>query len=70
MLGLEVVECPVALKPFVVRSVWHPRTENDSVGRWLRGLFREASARLARAEADPTRRRTRAARGRPKRANS
>jgi hypothetical protein len=70
MLGLEVLDCPVALDPFVVRSVWHPRTEDDSVGRWLRGVFREASARLARAERTPTRRRTRAARGRGKRAQT
>jgi DNA-binding transcriptional LysR family regulator len=48
MLGLEIFDCPVDLKPFTVRCVWHPRTEDDSVGRWLRGVLRDASARLAR----------------------
>jgi DNA-binding transcriptional LysR family regulator len=46
MLGLEIFECPVPLKPFTVRTVWHPRTEDDSVGRWLRAQFREAAAKL------------------------
>ena len=54
MLGLEVFECPVALKPFVIRLVWHPRTEEDSVGRWLRDLFRKAAARLTQEEVNPS----------------
>jgi hypothetical protein len=34
MLDLETFDAPVApLTPFVVRTVWHPRTEDDSVGR-------------------------------------
>jgi DNA-binding transcriptional LysR family regulator len=50
MLGLETFECPVPLKRFTVRTVWHPRTEQDSVGRWLRALFREAAAKLLHDE--------------------
>jgi DNA-binding transcriptional LysR family regulator len=49
-LGLEVFAPPFALKPFGVRMVWHPRTEEDSVGRWLRTALREASSRLLLSE--------------------
>jgi len=49
-LGLEVFACPVPLKPFAVRMVWHTRTETDSVGRWLRPLLREAAAKLLHDE--------------------
>lgn len=49
MLGLQTFACPVPLDPFVVRSVWHPRTEDDSVGRWLRGLVRDAAKAMERA---------------------
>ena len=45
-LGLEVFTPPVALKPFAVRMIWHPRTENDNVGRWLRSTLRDAVSRL------------------------
>jgi DNA-binding transcriptional LysR family regulator len=50
MLGLEVFPCPVPLKPFAVQTVWHPRTEDDSVGVWLRALLREAAAKLLQRE--------------------
>src|SRR5262249_23596843 len=50
MLGLETLECPIPLKPFTLRMVWHPRTENDAVGRWLRSLFREAATKLLHVE--------------------
>ena len=45
-LGLEIFAPPVALKPFAVRMIWHPRTESDSVGRWLRSMLRSAGSRL------------------------
>jgi DNA-binding transcriptional LysR family regulator len=45
-LGLETFAPPVSLKPFVVRMIWHPRTESDSVGQWLRAMLRAAVARL------------------------
>jgi len=47
MLDLETFACPVPVKPFVVRSVWHPRTDADSVGLWLRALVREAAAAVS-----------------------
>jgi DNA-binding transcriptional LysR family regulator len=56
MLGLETFECPVPLKPFTVRTVWHPRTEDDTVGRWLRSLFRDAATKLLDGEARASRR--------------
>jgi DNA-binding transcriptional LysR family regulator len=66
MLGLEIFDCPVALKPFGVHSVWHPRTEDDSVGQWLRALFRDAAARLVGGDGHPKRRRAPGARSGPK----
>jgi DNA-binding transcriptional LysR family regulator len=55
-LGLEVLPPPVKLAPFVVRMVWHPRSEEESVGRWLRSGVRAAAGALA---APPRRRATR-----------
>jgi len=49
-LGLQMFVPPVALAPFTVAMVWHPRTEDDSVARWLRSLLREATSRLRAAE--------------------
>ena len=49
-LGLEIFAPPVPLKPFAVRMIWHPRTESDSVGQWLRATLRDAVARLRDAE--------------------
>jgi DNA-binding transcriptional LysR family regulator len=50
MLELEVFACPVPLKPFAVRAVWHPRTEEDSIGRWMRAQLRAAAATLLAGE--------------------
>jgi hypothetical protein len=47
---LEVFAPPFVLKPFSVRMVWHPRTQDDSVGRWLRAVLREATSRLLLSE--------------------
>jgi DNA-binding transcriptional LysR family regulator len=48
--GLQIFAPPVALAPFAVAMVWHPRTEEDSVARWLRSIVREATSRLRAAE--------------------
>jgi DNA-binding transcriptional LysR family regulator len=53
MLGLETFECPLPLTPFVVRTVWHPRTDGDSVGQWLRALIREAATKMMHSETQP-----------------
>jgi DNA-binding transcriptional LysR family regulator len=50
LLELEAFAAPVALEPFVVRTVWHPRTDDDSVGRWLRTLLRQARAQMDKVE--------------------
>jgi DNA-binding transcriptional LysR family regulator len=57
-LDLQILPPPIKLAPFVVRMVWHPRSEDESVGRWLRTLIRGAAAALAtpprrRASAGP-----------------
>jgi DNA-binding transcriptional LysR family regulator len=65
MLDLETFAAPVTLPPFVVRTVWHPRTEEDSVGRWLRAVLREAAGKMANAERREAPRAARA--GRPRR---
>jgi hypothetical protein len=53
MLGLETFDCPVPLKPFEVRTVCHPRTD-DSVGQWLRAVVREAAAKMTHTETKGT----------------
>jgi hypothetical protein len=62
MLDLEMFAAPVPLSPFVVRTVWHPRTEDDSVGRWLRALLREAAAKMTNAERRTAPKRTKSSR--------
>src|SRR5579859_25727 len=69
-LGLDTFAPPFPLKPFTVRMVWHPRTEDDSVGRWLRSAMREATSRLRAAETGRARRAGRRGGPRPQRARS
>ena len=64
--GLESFVPPVALDPFEVQMVWHPRTEKDSVGTWLRTLVRDATRRLRSAEESAAKRKSVA----PKRATT
>ena len=47
-LGLAMLPAPIKLAPFVVRMVWHPRSEEESVGKWLRAAVRAAAAALPR----------------------
>ncbi|HSS37968.1 MAG TPA: LysR family transcriptional regulator, partial [Polyangia bacterium] len=56
-LGLETFAPPFSLEPFTVRMVWHPRTQDDSVGLWLRSMLREATSRLRASEQPNSRRR-------------
>jgi DNA-binding transcriptional LysR family regulator len=49
-LGLEIFLPPVPLEPFMVQMIWHPRAEDDSVGRWLRSVLREAALALLASE--------------------
>jgi hypothetical protein len=52
---------PIKLAPFIVRMVWHPRSEDESVGKWLRALVRAAAAALPAPSrlVTPSRRRAR-----------
>jgi DNA-binding transcriptional LysR family regulator len=38
--GLLSVDLPLALQPFTVSLLWHPRMEGDAAHRWLRGCVR------------------------------
>lgn len=39
--GLVTLELPLALTPFTVSLLWHPRMDGDAAHRWLRGCVRE-----------------------------
>ncbi|MEX3772864.1 LysR family transcriptional regulator [Pseudomonas sp. MYb118] len=39
--GMHSFELPIALPPFTVSMLWHPRMDADPVHRWLRGCVRE-----------------------------
>jgi DNA-binding transcriptional LysR family regulator len=45
-LGLQLVEPPLALPPYTLSLVWHPRMDRDEAHRWLREAVLQA-ARLA-----------------------
>ncbi|MFG6487824.1 LysR family transcriptional regulator [Roseateles sp. BYS78W] len=42
--GLVSFALPLALEPFTVALLWHPRMDGDAAHRWLRGIVREACA--------------------------
>jgi DNA-binding transcriptional LysR family regulator len=42
--GLVTFTLPLALEPFTVSLLWHPRMEGDAAHRWLRGCVREVCA--------------------------
>ncbi|MEQ9500633.1 MAG: LysR family transcriptional regulator [Deltaproteobacteria bacterium] len=66
-LGLTVVEPPLALEPFALSMVWHPRFDADPAHRWIREQLLEVSrerdglvhrsARKRLSRSDPTGRR-------------
>ncbi|MFG6431359.1 LysR family transcriptional regulator [Roseateles sp. LYH14W] len=39
--GLQRLELPVAVAPFTVSLLWHPRMDGDAGHRWLRSCVRE-----------------------------
>jgi DNA-binding transcriptional LysR family regulator len=47
VLGLELFEVPLPLRPYALSLVWHPRVDRDEGHKFFRGVFLEA----ARAEA-------------------
>lgn len=42
--GLQSFPLPVAVAPFTVSLLWHPRLDGDPAHRWLRGIVREVCA--------------------------
>jgi DNA-binding transcriptional LysR family regulator len=46
-LGLAIFEVPLALRPYALQLVWHPRFDGDEAHRWLR----EALVRAAKVAA-------------------
>jgi DNA-binding transcriptional LysR family regulator len=47
-LRLEVLEAPLALRPYALSLVWHPRVDADPAHHFLREVFVEASKDVAR----------------------
>jgi DNA-binding transcriptional LysR family regulator len=43
-LPITLLEPPVALPPYAVHLLWHPRLDSEPTSRWLRGLFVQAAA--------------------------
>ncbi|RZL37808.1 MAG: LysR family transcriptional regulator [Rubrivivax sp.] len=41
--GLLTLDLPLALEPFTVSLLWHPRMDGDAAHRWLRGVVRDVS---------------------------
>ena len=50
LLGLEILEPPLALEPYTVSMTWHERYDNDAAHRWLRDALLRAASRLPALE--------------------
>lgn len=60
-LGLRVLDCPLALRPYALSLVWHPRFDGDAAHGYLRDVFVRAAKGAAserheqpRTRLDPT----------------
>jgi DNA-binding transcriptional LysR family regulator len=54
ILGLKIFEPPLALRPYALSLVWHPRFDGDAAHRFLREIFIAASREVAGdAHSDP-----------------
>jgi DNA-binding transcriptional LysR family regulator len=42
--GMHSFALPLAISPFTVSMLWHPRMDGDPAHRWLRGCVRDACA--------------------------
>lgn len=42
---LELREPPVAMAPYEIAMLWHPRTEHDPAQRWVRALVEQVAAK-------------------------
>jgi DNA-binding transcriptional LysR family regulator len=43
--GMRTFALPVAVPPFTISMIWHPRMDGDLAHRWLRGCLREICRR-------------------------
>lgn len=50
--GMHSFPLPVALPPFTVSQLWHPRLDADPAHRWLRGCVREVCAEPVTGSSD------------------
>jgi DNA-binding transcriptional LysR family regulator len=46
-IGLRILEPPVALRPYALQLVWHPRFDGDEAHRWLRTKLADAAKSAA-----------------------
>lgn len=46
-LPIALLEPPLALPPYALHLLWHPRLDEEPANRWLRGLFVQAAAAVA-----------------------
>jgi DNA-binding transcriptional LysR family regulator len=46
-MRLRILEPPLALEPYPLHLLWHPRLENEPANRWLREVFVRAAAEAA-----------------------
>jgi DNA-binding transcriptional LysR family regulator len=44
--GLQILRPPIALPPYAIQQVWHPRVDADPSHRWFRRLVARAAAEL------------------------
>ncbi|MEZ4398804.1 MAG: LysR family transcriptional regulator [Kofleriaceae bacterium] len=51
-LGLRVLELPVAVRPYALSLVWHPRFDGDAAHRFLREVLARAAREVA-GDIDP-----------------
>lgn len=55
-LGLRILEPPIAVRPYALRLVWHPRFEADRAHAWVRNAFvRAAKLAAGDSHANPER---------------
>jgi hypothetical protein len=47
VFGLRVLEVPLALRPYALSLVWHPRFDGDAGHRFVREAFVRAAAEAA-----------------------
>lgn len=52
VLAIQLLELPLALRPYALSLVWHPRVDRDPSHRFLRDVFVRAADQVARQRHD------------------